>query len=426
LPRLRKGKSLLEISDDVLDVLASDRDANEFRAKTLFLHDFERDGSVGHAARVLDEGVETAKRYCEGSQLGVLDNTLGRLETVLHDEGERSTIAALHLSSCALVVRRALETGIGHTGNLGMLLKELGDLLSILVVLLHAHGKSADATEHKEGIERTHDASSVLTPLADKRSMLRSLGNNNSADNITVAVEILGDAVEHNISTQNKRILEDGRSEGVVDNKNSTGFVGNLGNLTKICDSSKRVARSLYIHNLGLTLLDTLTHLFGVGSVNDSGLDTVAAQDVAKVVHSGSVHNLAADSMVTSLQEGEHSTSNGTHARREGNASVAVLKIGNSHLKLLNGGIAHARIDVALTLLAKEIRTHLRVIKDKSAGLEDREGVSVENVLLVAACDGLASCVDAKSVKTFFRHTELYTNETGTTTPVKITKKKLS
>jgi len=98
------AESLLEISDDVLDVLTSDRDTDEFRAESLFLHDLRRNGCMGHASRVLDEGVEAAERDSESGELSVLDDAFCRLESVLHDEGECGAIAALHLRHGSLVV----------------------------------------------------------------------------------------------------------------------------------------------------------------------------------------------------------------------------------------------------------------------------------------------------------------------------------
>jgi len=359
---------------------------------------------VSHASRVFNKSVKTAERDSKCSEFCVLDNALGRLESVLHDERESSAISALHLRLGPLIVRRALQTRIGNTSDLRVLLEELSDLHSVLAVLLHAHSKCADSTEDKEGIEWAHNATSVLAPLADETCVFCCFCDDDSTDDIAVSVEVFCDAVEDNVSAEDERVLEDRRSEGVVDDEDSASLVGDLGDLAQVSHSSERISGSLDIDDLSLALLDAAADLLGVGSVDDGGLHAIAAEDVAKEVDSRSVHNLAADSMVTSLEEGEDSTRNSAHSRGKGNAVLAVLQLSNGHLKLLNSGIAHTRIDVALALLAKEISAHLRVVKDKGAGLEDREGVGMKDMLLVTAGNRLACSVDAKSVETFLRH----------------------
>jgi len=353
---------------------------------------------MSHRGRVLDESVEAAKRHSEGSKLGVLDHTLGSIETTLHDEGEGCTIATVHLLAGTLVVRAGLEARISDTGDLGVLLKEFGNLESIGTVTLHTHSKSTKATNNEESIEGTHDATSVSAPLADDSTILSSLGDNDPTDDITVTVDVLGDAVKDDIGTLIKRILEDGAGEGVIADKDSTSLVGDLGDLSKIGHSGERIARGLDVDNLGLTLADGGADLLSVSGVDDVSLDTIAGEDVAEEVSGGAVHNLRADGVVTSLEEGEDSASDGSHARGEGDTSGTVLKLDHATLELLNGGVTDTAIDVTLTLLAEEISTHLSIVKDEGGGLEDGEGVGMHAVGLSGACSRSLTSVDALGV----------------------------
>lgn len=401
---LCEGESLLKISDDVLRILTTNRDTDELRAETLLLHDLTGNGSVSHGSRMLDESIEATKRHSEGGELGVLDHTLGSIETALHDEGEGSTIAAVHLLGGTLVVGAGLEARIGDTLNLGVLLEEFGDLESVGAVTLHTHGKSADTAEHKEGIVRSHDATGVSAPLADGSTLLGVLGDDDPTDDITVTVDVLGDAVKDDISTLVERILEDGAGEGVIADEDSTSLVGDLGDLSKIGHSGERVAGGLDVDDLGLALADGGTHLLGIGGVDDVGLDAEASEDVAKEVSGRTVHNLRADSVVTSADEGEDSASHGSHTRGEGDTGGTVLKLDHGALELLDGGVADTAINVTLTLLAKEISTHLSIVKDESGGLEDREGVSVHAVGFGGACSWSLTSMDALGVLVLSRH----------------------
>jgi len=231
---------------------------------------------------MLNKSIEATKRHSEGSELGVLDHTLGSVETTLHDEGEGCTIATVHLLVGTLVVWAGLKTRISHTLNLGVLLKEFGNLESVGTVTLHTHGKSADTTEHKECIMRAHDATSVSAPLADSGTLLSILSNDNPTDNITVTVDVLGDAVKDDISTLIERILEDGTGEGVIADKDSASLVSDLGNFSKISHSGERIARGLDIDDLGLTLADGGTNLVGISSIDDISLDTEGVRMLPK------------------------------------------------------------------------------------------------------------------------------------------------
>jgi len=353
---------------------------------------------------MLDESIEATKRHSEGGELSVLDHTLGSIETALHDEGEGCTIATVHLLVGTLVVGAGLEARIGDTLNLGVLLEELGNRESVGAVTLHTHGKSADTTEHKEGIMRSHDATGVSAPLADGSTLLGVLGDDNSTDDITVTVDVLGDAVKDNIGTLVERILEDGAGKGVITDEDSTSLVGDLGDLSKISHSGERIAGGLDVDDLGLTLADGGAHLLGIGGVDDVGLDAEASEDVAKEVSGRTIHNLRADGVVTSADEGEDSASHGSHTRGEGDTSGTVLKLDHGALELLDGGVADTAINVTLTLLAKEISTHLSIVKDEGGGLEDREGVSVHAVGLSGACSWSLTSMDALGVLVVSRH----------------------
>jgi len=401
---LCEGESLLKISDDIVRIFTADRDTDEFRAKTLFFHDLTRNGGVSHRARMLDESIKAAKRHGEGGKLGVLDDTLGSIETTLHDEGEGSTIATVHLLVGTFVVGAGLEARIGDTLNLGVLLKEFSDLESVGTVTLHTHSKSTNTTEHKEGIVRAHDATSVSTPLADSSALLSVLGNDNSTDDITVTVDVLGDAVKNDISAQIKRILEDGTGEGVIADKDSTGLMSDLGNLSKIGHSGKRIAGGFDVDNLGLTLADGSTNLLGIGGIDDIGLDAKASKDVTKEVSRRAVHNLGAHGVITSVHEGEDGTSNGGHTRGKSDTGSTVLKLNHSALELLNGRITDTAINVTLTLLAKKISTHLSIIKDESGSLEDGEGVGVHAMSLIRTSSWSLTSVDTLGILSLKRH----------------------
>ena len=356
---------------------------------------------------MLDEGVEAAEGHGEGGEVGVLDDSLCSVEAALHDEGEGAAVAG-HLGLCALVVGAGLEAGVGDRGDLGVLLEELSDLLCVGAVALHTHGEGAEAAGDEEGVEGPHAAAGVLAPLADDVAGLLVLAGDNPADDVAVPVEVLGDRVEGNVRAEDNGVLEDGAGKGVVDNKDGAGLVGNLGGLAEVGDGRQGVPGRFDVHNLGLPGDDGLTEGLRVGSVDHRRRHPKALHHVAVEVHGGAVHHLRAHNVVPGAHEGHDGPGHSAHPAPKGDRAPRVLELSNNHLELLDSGVPDAAVHVALRLLGEEVGPLLGVVEHKRRGLEDGEGVGVEDVDLVSAGDGLLAGVDTHGVEVGSRHFFLF------------------
>jgi len=107
------------------------------------------------------------------------------------------------------------------------------------------------------------------------------------------------------------------------------------------------------------------------------------------------VHNLRANGVITSTDEGEDGASHSGHTGGEGDTSGTMLKLDHALFELLNGRIADTAINVTLTLLAEEISAHLSIIKDEGGSLEDGESVSMHAMLLSCTCSWSLTSVNA-------------------------------
>ena len=113
-----------------------------------------------------------------------------------------------------------LRTGVVHSFNTRVLLKELGNGQAILAVALHSNVKGFETAVDQEAIKGRGDGANCV--LDEKELLLQSitLDDNETHDHVWVTVHVFGGRVHHNIRSQVKWTLIVGRQECVVDNHN--------------------------------------------------------------------------------------------------------------------------------------------------------------------------------------------------------------
>ena len=259
-------EGLVDIGDEVLGVLDSDRESDERRGDTEGETGLLGDSSVGHLVRDLSEGLDSTEGLSKDEQLGRLKEEVGLVSSAL--DGERDH--ASERNSDGLVPSDLLElsphlrgerrlglgvrsvrgkTRVGDRLDERVGREERGDAEGRETVGERSEVESLDSSEGQVGVERRGDRTrGVLEEPEALERLLSSLSNDErSHDDIRVTVDVLGDGVEDNVGSLSDGVGEEGREEGVVDEHQRLGRVrgGNSDKCGNRDDSKGRVGRRL-------------------------------------------------------------------------------------------------------------------------------------------------------------------------------------
>ena len=372
---------LLEVRDEVLHVLESDRDADHVAGESLLRHHLRGDTRVRHRRGVLDERVERAERDGEAEQPHVLADGFRRVVAALRDEREGAAEAA-HLLHGDLVSGERLQARVEHPLDLRVALEEARDGEPVGADALHAERERAEPAHDEERVERRHQRAVVLPPVEDLRHDVLRLGDAAPADDVAVPVDVLGDRVDDDVRAELQRALEDGGRERVVDDDHDAVLLGELADRLDVRDAPGRVRGGLEVDHLGV-VADGLRDLLDLRRVDGGGLDAVL-RDGLEEAHGAAVQRVAPDHVLARVHERPHGARDGAHAGAERRARDAALHLGDELLELVHGGVAEARVDVALLLAREQVGALLDVVEDERGRLEDGEDVRVADVGLGA------------------------------------------
>lgn len=114
-----------------------------------------------------------------------------------------------------------------------MLFQELGHLQGVGAVALHAHVQCAQAAGQEPGLKGSHDGTVEGEAAAHLGDGL-GIGQHGAADDVAVAVEILGGAVHHDVGAQLERLRHGGGGKGVVHHELAAVGVGDFRDLGQI------------------------------------------------------------------------------------------------------------------------------------------------------------------------------------------------
>ena len=89
-----------------------------------------------------------------------------------------------------------------------MFFQKGGDCAPRLIVLLHSQRQRLRAAHHEPGIERRQDRTGAVLHKADPVRVFFVVQNNNAADAVGVAVEILRRRVHDDVDAEFQRALQ--------------------------------------------------------------------------------------------------------------------------------------------------------------------------------------------------------------------------
>ena len=246
---------------------------------------------MGHAGGDLAQRLDTAQTLGQGEDLGVLAEVVRSSLATLDAEAEHTTahaIAVLLESNLAVGVR--VDTGVVDGDDVRGSLKSLSHGGGVLGSLASAEVQGLQTTVSQPAVEWRRDSANGI--LKERETLLQVLGveSGDTHQDIGVAVDVLGDGVDDDISAVVKRVLDVGAHEGVIDNDVDAMAVGDLSDGLDIDQAEGGVGGGLDPDKLGVAganqFLDVQLdggregHLDAVGGGNLGEVSVGSAVDI--------------------------------------------------------------------------------------------------------------------------------------------------
>lgn len=312
------------------------------------------DTSVGHAAGQLDQALNTSQTLGEGEDLGQLAEALSSGVSAADAEGQHTTahtITVLLESDVAVGVR--VQTGVVDGNNVGRGLKGLSNGGSVAGSLTGTQVQGLQTTVGQPGVESRGNSANCVLQEAETGLELVAVEGGDTHDDIAVAVDVLGDAVDDNVGAQVERVLNVGGQEGVVDDDEDTTLVGLGDDGADVDEAQGRVARTLDPDEAGV-VGDVLTNV-DLDLGGEGHLDAVGLGDLGEVTVSATVDVGHGDDMAAGGKALEDDSSGGATAGEgegvagvlegsDGGLEVVSVRVGGSRVLKLADGLANGRL----------------------------------------------------------------------------------
>ena len=208
---------------------------------------------------------------------------------------------------------------------------------------------------HQVRLVRIHVAAGVHHHVAQPGEHPRVAGGQDAAHHVGVAVDELGDRVQHHVGAERQRPLQVGAREGVVDHQQGAVLVRDRRRARDVGDQHRRVRRRLDVHEArGRT--HRPAQVLEVRAVDERRLgaeprEVLLEQPAARPVDRGGAHH------VRPLGEQRHVDGvDRAHPRAGRDGADATLEGGDGLLEGRNRGVADAGVDVALLGSCKKRR----------------------------------------------------------------------
>lgn len=327
---------------------------------------------VCHAAGQLDEGLDSAQGLGQGEDLGDLAEALGG--RVAAADAERQHAAA---HAVAVLADRNGSVGVGVQAgvvdgdDVGRGLEGVADGGSVAGGLASAEVEGLEAAVGEPRVECRGDGADGVLEEGKTRLELVAVEGGYAHDDVAVAIDVLGDAVDDDVGPEVERVLDVGRQEGVVDDDEDAMLVGLGDNGADIDEAESRVGRALDPDEAGLVvdvLADVDLNLGGEGDLDAVGLGDLGEVAMGAAIDVGDGDDVAASSQA--LQDGGR----GCAARGEGQGVAGMLEGSDSRLEVGAVGVGGARILVLADRLADG---RLGEGRGEGDGLDDGAGVRV-------------------------------------------------
>ena len=239
-------------------------------------------------------GLHVAQVGGDGKQPGGVDKAprglaVASAVAVFHFNGDHRAERFL-LALGQGFLRVAVETGVMHPGNAGLLLQPPRQLQGVFRVRLHAQPQGFQTLEKHPGVERAHAGAGGADETVDLLEDL--LGTDHGAAQATaLPVQIFGGAVNHQVRAHFQRFLQRRGAEAVINDQQRAVVVGQFGQRFDVAHFGERVGRRFQIEQPGFRA-NRRAPLIQIVQIDQGGIDVELLQ-ITVVDHVGGAEHTA-------------------------------------------------------------------------------------------------------------------------------------
>ena len=299
-----------------------------------------------------------------------------------------------------------IQTCVVHPRHLGMVFQVLRHFDGVFANAVHAQRQGLDALQDLEGVHGGQGCPHVAqghhtgtgdvgrrakrfgvdhTVVADvglvqalEASLVLSPGelaavDNGTADAGTVATQVFGEGMHHDVRPVLEWAAQRGAGHRVVYDQRHSGSVGDLGQRCDVGHIPQRVAHRLAIHRLGAAV-DQSGKAGWVARVGKAHRDALLGQRVGKQVVGAAVQRTGRHDVVTRFGNGLDGVGDGGHARGHRQRSNTAFQGRQPRFQHAIGGVHDAAVDVAGHLQVEQVGPVLGVVKRVGHRLVDGDG----------------------------------------------------
>ncbi|GAA0582491.1 hypothetical protein GCM10010394_08940 [Streptomyces crystallinus] len=264
---------------------------------------------------MLDEGVDAAEAHGGGDERDARDHGV---RVAVHLEGDH----------------RPAHRRVVHPGHPGVVGQAPGQLRRACGCRPHPYRKRRQAPQQQIAGERVQDATGG-EPHLPQLPRERVVAGDHAAHDVTMAAQVLGGAVQHDLGAQFPWPLEHGRGEGVVDEQRHR--AARVGDGPDVHLGEGRVGRGLHDHQTGVG-----PQRVGDARGVDPGHLRTEESGVQEVV-AAAVQRPDGDHVPQARRgPGEQHRGEGGHAAGEGHGAFGAFQPRERCLETAYGGVVQA------------------------------------------------------------------------------------
>ena len=278
---------LLEIGDDVVGVLDAAAQTHQVDADPGLLQLLLGELAVRGAGRIQRAAAGIGHMRGDRDHLEVVEQRGDLVAAAGHAEGDHAAGAVRHVLLGGLVVLVAGQAGELHPADARIVIEELGHLLRVLAVALHAHGQRFQMHAHDPGVHRRRGGAEVAHQLrgglGDECALAEVLRvghavvgvvrrgqagelvrvghpievagvHDRAADAGAVAIHVLGGRMGHDVHAVLERTAVDRRRERVVHDDRHAVVMRGGDELVEVEHDQRRIRDRFGEHGLGIRL----------------------------------------------------------------------------------------------------------------------------------------------------------------------------
>ena len=253
------------------------------------------------------------------------------------------------------------QAGIAHVGEGGVTAQLFGDSGGVAALALYAQGHGLEAAVEEPGFVGAKVGAGLFEKVPKGGTQLVS-GRNHAAQDIAMAANVLGGAVNNDVYAVGERTKEHGGGKGVVDEQECVVGAAQLGQAGDVDNFEKRIGDRFDDEDDGRLLGQHLGDGIEVGGIDEDAFYAVLGPETVDERIGGAVAILGGGDGSPGLDTaGGHGEVNGGHAAAGGKREVFAGAVGHvvafqfddGPFKVGHGGIAVAAVDVEIGVAAE-------------------------------------------------------------------------